>query len=79
MSKAKKGRPVGSPNREVDVVQAVATSCKKCGSTQRSPYVNRRVMHVSGVEANGKTYKTVIWRRCQCLGCGQWRDDVSRE
>lgn len=80
MSKpVKKGRPQGSRNREVDVVQAAATRCKKCGSTARSVYNNRRVMEVAGLDERGQPYSRVVWRRCRCEKCGQWRDDVSRE
>ena len=77
--KSRRGRPKGSPNREVDVVTAQPTRCKKCGSPERSAYINRRTMEVGGIEPDGRRYRRVVWRRCQCLKCGQWRDDVSHE
>lgn len=60
-------------------VTAVPTRCRKCGSPERSPYVNRRAIEVGGVEPDGRRYRRVVWRRCQCLECGQWRDDVFHE
>jgi hypothetical protein len=56
----RRDRPKGSPNREVDVVTAVPTCCKKCGSPERSPYINRRAIDVGGVENDGRRYRRVV-------------------
>lgn len=74
-SGAKRGRPKGSPNREVVQADGELTRCH-CGSTQRGPYFNRRDVEVAGVHAlTGRPYTSIIIRRTQCLDCGQHRDD----
>lgn len=52
------------------------SSCKMCGSTERSEYSNTRHIDASGTCAiTGRTYTQVIWRDCTCLDCGQKRCD----
>jgi hypothetical protein len=72
----KKGRPKGSPNREVDQVEAPATACTKCGSTRREPYFNKRVIETAGIDPKtGQGYTAIVYRRTICSDCGQFRDD----
>jgi hypothetical protein len=72
----KKGRPKGSPNREVDQVEAPATACTKCGSTRREPYFNKRVIETAGIDPKtGQGYTAIVYRRTICTDCGQFRDD----
>jgi len=77
-SKAKAGRPKGAKNAK-DISRAVMSRCKKCGSTERGKYLSKRELVVNGVNEKGERYTHVIWRRCQCLNCGQFRTDVSIE
>lgn len=71
-----KGRPKGSANRDVELVDAPVSTCFKCGSTQRGPYFNKRVLDVAGkCFLTQKHYTSIIIRRCECLDCGQFRDD----
>jgi predicted Zn-ribbon and HTH transcriptional regulator len=71
-----KGRPKGSPNREIDQVDAPASTCPKCGSTKRGPYFNRRDLPYAGTcQATGQVYTSIVIRRCECSDCGQFRDD----
>ena len=73
---ARKGRPKGATNRDVDQVDAPATACTKCGSTRRGPYFNRRVIEAVGVcFLTRKPYTSIIIRRTKCEDCGQHRDD----
>lgn len=74
-----RGRPQGSKNLVVDEVHVVLTRCQKCGSTNRGRYVNPRVSLSAGTDDNGRPYTRIVWRRTQCLDCGQWRDDIARE
>ena len=71
----KRGRPKGSRTKAVDIVDMTRTKCRKCGSTKRSRYLSKREWKVSGKHPDGWTFRGIIWRRCQCLDCGQWRDD----
>ena len=76
MAKNKRGRPAGSKNRKkVAVAEMKRTSCPKCGSKERTAYCQRRKMDASGKDIEGRIFTAVTWRRCQCEGCGQWRDD----
>jgi hypothetical protein len=74
----KKGRPKGSPNREVDQVEAPATACTKCGSTRREPYFNKRVIETAGIDPKtGQGYTAIVYRRTIC-DCGHARPPVPR-
>ncbi len=78
----KKGRPQGATNRQYDVVDKVITSCRRCGSTDRSEYKNRREVASPVVSIDPKTnreFNVVIYQACQCLECNQWREDRSVE
>jgi hypothetical protein len=71
-----KGRPKGSPNRDVHQVDAPASRCGKCDSTRRGAYFNVREMPYAGVcNVTGQVYTSIVIRRCECLDCGQFRDD----
>jgi hypothetical protein len=69
---AKRGRPRGSKTVERDVIPVIPSACKRCGSTQRTPYdkVIERVM--TGTIAD-KAYTHIVWRRTKCTSCGQAR------
>jgi hypothetical protein len=72
----KPGRPKGSKNHDVDTVDAPPTACRKCKSTRRAPYWNKRVVEVSGVDSiTGQVYTAIVYRRTMCEDCGQHRDD----
>ena len=71
----KRGRPKGSRNRNVDVVEVIESRCEKCGSGERENYINKRTLPLSGRTMDGRLYTSVTWRRTRCLKCGQWRDD----
>jgi hypothetical protein len=73
---AKKGRPKGAANVQVDLADGQLTSCGKCGSTQREKYFNRRDLDVAGVNVlTGQVYTQIVIRRTRCTSCGQTRDD----
>lgn len=78
-TKPKAGRPAGSPNKQVDQVEAAKSRCVKCGSTQRDGYYHRQELEQSGTDAQGKPYTHVVWRRTKCLACGQHRVDRTYE
>jgi hypothetical protein len=65
--------------KEVPVIEVALSSCKSCGSTRRSQYVNRREHEYSGTTSDGRPYTKVVWRRTRCLDCGQVRDDKTYE
>ena len=71
-----KGRPKGSRNHQVDTVDAPPTACKKCGSTRRTPYTNKRELPIRGVcIVTRQPYTSIVLRRTSCVDCGQYRDD----
>jgi hypothetical protein len=61
------GRPKGAANRTYQAAKIVRSRCLKCSSSERSPYGQKTEKVING--------KRIIWRRCQCLQCGQWRID----
>jgi len=70
------GRPPGAKNLDVEEIEGELTRCPKCGSTERGPYFNRRDLPIRGNHlVTGLPYTSIVVRRCQCLGCGQHRDD----
>lgn len=68
------GRPLGSENRDYDIVDVQPSCCKKCGSTSRSDYEGRPDEHEQLTDTH---INVTIWRRTRCLDCGQWRKDRS--
>jgi hypothetical protein len=61
------------------VVEAHATACPACGSTERVPYFNVRERAIAGVTPGGRPFTHVVWRRTRCTPCGQTRDDKTFE
>lgn len=77
--KAKKPRPRKSQKPTPPVVDAPATRCPRCGSTDREPY-HRTVRRIcNGQLPSGEIYTAVVWRRTFCRQCGQARIDKSFE
>ena len=73
------GRPTGARTEKV-ITEANPSQCPKCGSTDREPYSNVRVMEFAGVDPrNGQAYTHVVWRRTRCRACGQSRIDRAQE
>ena len=75
------GRPKGSKNHQADQVDAglEVTQCRKCGSTRRSEYYNKRTLRVGNQMKDGVPFNRTTWRRTKCLECGQFRDDITRD
>lgn len=76
------GRPPGAENRAYDTVDKTVTRCKKCGSTDRSEYKKRHEDKLNitlNSPVDGHPYNVIIYQRCKCLACGQWRKDRSYE
>jgi hypothetical protein len=75
MEGKRRGRPKGAKTLDVEVVEVEQTTCPKCGSTQRSPFIGTpRHVETSG-DHDGLTYSSVTFRRCKCLKCGQVRSE----
>lgn len=72
-----KGRPPGSPN-VTEVVTVAPSRCRKCLSTERTPYVNALEREIAGVH-EGQPYTHIIWRSTKCAKCGQGRKDRTFE
>lgn len=77
-AEATRGRPPGAKNRDYVLSDAQPSRCPKCQSTDKGPYISKTEQPAVGVH-DGKEYTHVIWRRCQCLACGQYRADRSFE
>lgn len=73
-----RGRPAGSPNHAVEHGEATLSRCK-CGSTSRGEYFARVERKQTGVDSAGKSYTHIVWRRCKCNACGQYRVDRTYE
>lgn len=70
----------GVPNHQYDEVDAVASRCKRCGSTNRTRYFHTQEMELaSGKDLLGNPATHVVWRRCKCEDCGQYRSDKTFE
>lgn len=82
-SKPKKpaaGRRKGSKRIQRDEVDVVVSTCKQCHSTRRTAYGKPQVLDHSGVNPiTGRPFNRVVWRRTQCLDCGQHRIDKCYE
>lgn len=65
--------------KESVVVEASVTSCPVCGSIRRSEYHGTVTHEISGITEEGAEFTHVIWKRCECLDCGQHRIDKYRE
>ena len=52
-----------------------ASRCPRCGSTERGAYGRPQELEFGGYGPAGKVVSHVVWRRCRCLSCGQWRID----
>ena len=74
-----KGRPQGSANKKPDYVTVAPSRCKKCGSTNRTPYTTRQEHEIAGLDAAGNEYTHIVWRRTSCANCGQFRIDRTTE
>lgn len=72
------GRPPGSPNAQYDEVEVQVVACRRCGSTERSPYFGIRRFPYCG-EKDGRPYNRIVWRSCRCLQCGQHRREKTFE
>lgn len=75
----KKGRPQGAKTADRDVVDIIATRCQSCGSTERTPYHEKREIHGAGQAPDGKPYSAVTLRPTRCATCGQHRIDREYE
>lgn len=69
------GRPRGAKNKKVTVVDSEATTCPKCGSSDRVAYYATRQKEINSKLPDGRVFDRVTWRRTQCKNCGQYRDD----
>lgn len=68
------GRPSGAKNI-TDKAEVIASRCQKCGSTHRSQYQNTQRRDFAKA---GTPFSEIIYRRCQCLDCLQWRVDSEK-
>ena len=80
MAKPKPQPPAASPKKDpVTVNDVVPSSCRKCGSTDRSPYRGTTTQSISGILDDGRPYNVIVWRYCTCLKCLQVRCDRTFE
>ncbi|MFV0446679.1 MAG: hypothetical protein ACK5Q5_24165 [Planctomycetaceae bacterium] len=79
MAKQTRGRPKGSTTQPIPVSLAPKSRCKKCNSTDRTEYTNRREHPFEGIDPDGQPYNRIVFRRTSCAGCGQHRDDKTFE
>ncbi len=75
-----RGRPKGAANKNYEHATAEPTRCKKCGSTERSPYFGVYTQAFAGVR-DGQPYTHIVRRKTFCRNpdCGQLRIDTAYE
>lgn len=74
----KPGRPKGSATQTLPTAEAQLTRCRKCESTDRTPY-RRTTETAHRGEIHGRPYTHIVRRWTSCATCGQHRVDVSHE
>lgn len=76
-----RGRPRGSRNIARDEVDVIGSRCKRCGSSNRTPYQSDpTTLDYCGTDPiTGRPYNQIIWRRTACGDCGQARVDKCYE
>lgn len=68
------------PKREQPkVVESFPTSCRACGSTERTPYHDTVEHSIGGTHETFGEYSHVVFRRTECRACGQSRVDKAYE
>jgi hypothetical protein len=68
------------PKREQPkVVESFPTSCRACGSTERTAYHDTTEHAISGDHPTFGEYSHVVFRRTECKSCGQCRVDKAYE
>lgn len=73
------GRPQESGNRQYLGVVFGPSRCPRCKSTERTPYFARLPDQIHEGYHDGEPYTHIVRRRTRCLGCGQFRIDISYE
>lgn len=72
------GRPKGATTQTLPTAEAQLTRCRKCGSTDRTPY--RRTTETAHCgQKHGEPYTHIIRRWTSCTHCGQARVDLTHE
>lgn len=71
----KAGRPKGTTHFERELVDAPASRCPQCGSTERLHYQHLNVIEGEGFDPQGRPYTAVELRPTRCTSCGQSRID----
>lgn len=77
--KKRRGRPKGSKTKPAATGFAELSRCPKCGSTERTKYLNKTEQEYAGIDASGNEYTHIVRRRCRCAACGQMRCDRMTE
>lgn len=80
MANKKTGRPTGSKTDPAPSVDAPASRCPACGSTERKPYYGTPTeLAYLFTDAAGNETTHVVWKNTNCLKCGQKRRDKIHE
>lgn len=77
----KKGRPKGAKTQPAELVDAMPSACRKCGSTNREKYWKTKVLDAAGVthDPTPRPFNKIVLRWTRCADCGQIRIDRSHE
>jgi len=65
--------------KESVVVEASNTCCPNCKSLRRSDYYGVVRNEIPGITEQGSPFTHVVWKRCDCLDCGQVRIEKHKE
>lgn len=74
----KPGRPKGATTQSLPTAEAQLTRCRKCGSTDRTPY-RRTTETAHNGQHQGQPYTHIVRRWTSCAACGQARVDMTHE
>ena len=75
-TKRRPGRPKGS--KGAAVIRVANSRCGTCQSTKKKALRIVRERPISGTDDKGRPYNRVVWRRVQCVNCGQHRVEIER-
>lgn len=66
--KTRRGRPAASRNQDYDQAEAVQSSCRRCGSTERAPYWGKIITPYKGYHCDSCHQVAPGQRACPCGG-----------
>ena len=70
-----RGRPKGAETKDRDTADVQLSRCRRCGSTERTPYYNKKEL----ITRRDPQFTHIVLRYTSCAACGQHRVDRTLE